>query len=170
MNVNSAVNALCSKNGLRIYPERSSSPHSRNILLGTVWSVAAAGSLAAINSRAWPIAVFLATVAGGLTFAFSRNVKAANVHEILRFHQNNFEIQRFDDNGTLSQKIALPSYGLKFITQGDEQEHKIFASSRQKTYPIGAFLSIPEKEKLMELLKMGHMRQSLPQHIQEPRF
>ena len=168
LSVNAAVNLLCSENGLRVYPERSSSAETRTKLPATVWGVTALGGGVARSNRAWPVAVMLAVVAGALTVAFSRNVKAANAYEILRFHGNDFEIQRFDSDGALAQHVTMPAYGLKFMTKGEDDDHKIFVrgyvNGKHETFPIGTFLSIPEKEQLIGILRSGQHRHGQPQY------
>lgn len=160
-----AVLSLCSETGLKIYAERSLGSTGKNRLLASVWAVAAAGSLTAINNRVWPVAVFLTAMPLALTAAFSVNNKDARAYEMLRFQGNYFEIARFDRLGRLSEHLILPAYHTRFIIQGDEEEFKIHAAIKGKTYPIGAFLSIPEKEELFAILKEAHKFQTLPDHL-----
>lgn len=160
-----AITLLCSEQGLKVYAERSSNAQGRKILLGSVWSVAIAGGMAAVNNRVWPVAVFLAAVSGALTLAFSVNVKDARAFERLRFQGNNFEITRVDRYGRESKPEILPAYHTNFIEEGDPEKHNLFARTyregKHEMTPIASFLSLPEKEALLKLLneaKQYHAR------------
>ncbi|MCD8525767.1 MAG: DUF2244 domain-containing protein [Alphaproteobacteria bacterium] len=132
-----------------------------------------AGAGLAVYAGAWPIGVFLVAMPLALQFAFSASNKSAKAHEILRFHENDFEITRVDEWDRVVEHITLPAWQTRFFSEGDvDTGLRIFAhgpgpDGQRKAYPIGAFLSLPEQEELLKLLQEALNFQGMPYHLQD---
>ena len=150
---------------LVLYPHRSLTPRGFLILMLLVAGISFTIGLIFFLAGAWPIVGFLGLDVAVIYAAFRLNYRAARAYETVKLTGGELEVVKIDARGG-RRRYVLPATWLRVeLEDRPRRASRLTLRSRGKALEIGAFLGQEEKDGLVEVLRAGLRRASLPPHL-----
>jgi uncharacterized membrane protein len=133
----------------RLFPYRSMSKRSANIMIGIIAVACTLAGLRFIIAGAWPVVVFVGVDVAAIWLAFHLSFRSAKLFETIQLSEKDLILTRVHPNGQ-TESWRFEPYWAKAWIETIEGQEMLFISSNSDPVPFGSFLAEQEKSEFLQ--------------------